>query len=518
VTTTTAINTATTAVAATTGAVTASQPLETYAAGRPDRGAARARAAELFHAHGTAVERLCRSLLRDTTEAEDALQQSFLSAYRSLLKGTEPRDPIAWLMTIARRECLLRIRRRMRDPIGNGSEEAAATLDTHAEAVQRSEVTAMWQELHALPQRQRDALLLREVQGLSYGELARELMVSEPAVESLLLRARRRLRGRLSVASLPVLVRGALERLVEVGGAAGGAKLATLPVAAKVVSAGVGAVVVAGVAFEAPRHIEHPAAAEPRVHVRHVATRHAAKRSAPAHVAVAEPVVRLTPERPSTTPRLSRPRAAATPRRSHRGRDHHGSAHRGSRQPAVPVAPARDHDSDETTVVAAPPVVTGGAGSESNSGEANPSSSGRDEAGSHDGHDSEHGGSGESGEATPTVTVATALPAPEESEEGKGGSPDGSGSGSDDAVVPDEEVAAPVTSAPDASGSKDGSGVDGSSSSGGGGDSSSGHGGSSGSGSSGSGSSGSGSSSSGSSSSGSSGGGSSSGHGGGSGD
>src|SRR5262249_59092070 len=98
--------------------------------------------------------------------------------------------------------CLLRVKRGMREPAGNGA-EAAAPLDTHAEAVQRSELSALWQEVHALPRRQRDALLLREVQGLTYDELARELAVTEPAVESLLLRARRRPRARLSAASPP---------------------------------------------------------------------------------------------------------------------------------------------------------------------------------------------------------------------------------------------------------------------------------------------------------------------------
>src|SRR5262249_59372795 len=105
--------------------------------------------------------------------------------------------------------CLLRVKRGMREPAGNGA-EAAAPLDTHTEAVQRSELSALWQEVHALPRRQRDALLLREVQGLTYDELARELAVTEPAVPALLLRAPRTPRGPLSAAALPPLLPGPL--------------------------------------------------------------------------------------------------------------------------------------------------------------------------------------------------------------------------------------------------------------------------------------------------------------------
>src|SRR5262245_45927982 len=52
----------------------------------------------LYREHGPAVARLCRSLLRDNGEAEDAAQQVFLSAHRALLNGSAPRDPLAWLL------------------------------------------------------------------------------------------------------------------------------------------------------------------------------------------------------------------------------------------------------------------------------------------------------------------------------------------------------------------------------------------------------------------------------------
>ena len=58
---------------------------------------------EAFDERGRTVQRgLCRLLLREYAEAEDAAQQTFLSAYGALLRGSEPRHPAAWLATIAR--------------------------------------------------------------------------------------------------------------------------------------------------------------------------------------------------------------------------------------------------------------------------------------------------------------------------------------------------------------------------------------------------------------------------------
>src|SRR2546426_12534521 len=87
------------------------------ARGRPDPGAAGALLGRLFEQHGRTVYGLCRLLLRDVSEAEDAAQQTFLSAYRALRSGVVPRDGGAWLSTIARNECRSRARARMREPL-----------------------------------------------------------------------------------------------------------------------------------------------------------------------------------------------------------------------------------------------------------------------------------------------------------------------------------------------------------------------------------------------------------------
>ncbi len=209
----------------------------------------------LYERHGPTVRGLCRLLLRNRQEAEDAAQQTFLSAYRSMLGGNSPRHPAAWLATIARNECVNRIQRRMREPLAApGTEEELP--DPVAVAADRADLAELWRAIAELPERQRQALLLREFSGLSYSELADALAVSEPAVESLLFPARDALRLRLqpvfgSLASAVPFV--ALRNLLDkaTGGPdpatyGGLARITGAPAMAKVVAGGAAAIVAAG--------------------------------------------------------------------------------------------------------------------------------------------------------------------------------------------------------------------------------------------------------------------------------
>ncbi|HZR95727.1 MAG TPA: sigma-70 family RNA polymerase sigma factor [Gaiellaceae bacterium] len=244
---------------------TTSAPLESQEPrGRPGVGAAAARTESLYDRHGRTVVALCRALLRDRTEAEDAAQQTFLAAHRALVNGVEPREPAAWLATIARHECWARIRARMREPLPSDVEVASASdpaADPVAEALRRADLAALGRAIAALPPQQRDALLLREFGGLSYDELAAALAVTTPAVESLLFRARTRLRSQLRAAYASLGGAPWLDALARVfaGGSA--------PVAAKVAAVGLGAAAVTGGAVVAPQVLERP-------HLRPPAPRH----------------------------------------------------------------------------------------------------------------------------------------------------------------------------------------------------------------------------------------------------
>jgi RNA polymerase sigma factor (sigma-70 family) len=221
----------------------------------------------LFDEYGAMVLAVCRARLRDRHEAEDAAQQTFLAAHRSLLCGREPRYPAAWLATIARNECGMRARRRPPAPVPPDA-VPAAPIDPEDVLAARAELEALTAAVASLPPRQREALLLHELRGLSYAETAAVLGVTPRVVDALVYRARRRVAaveriGR-AVIALPGVLREALGRdcaetagAVAAGGTAGVGltKLAATPLAAKV------AVATLGLGAAAPvvaSHVQHP--------------------------------------------------------------------------------------------------------------------------------------------------------------------------------------------------------------------------------------------------------------------
>jgi RNA polymerase sigma factor (sigma-70 family) len=254
------VTTATTA--ATEATATGSQGLFP-STGRLDAEAAGAYVGELFTEHGRMVLGLSRLLLRDPVEAEDAAQQVFLSAHHALLRGSVPRDPAAWLAAIARNECRARIHARMREPLAL-PEVPSDFPDPLAAALRAADLEAVWIALGALPRRQRRALLMREVGGLSYHELGRALGVSHSAVESLLFRARRRVRSLAlgaNAAFVPIALRDQLTQVIpgfDPSSAGLVARLAALPVAWKLAGAAVSVGVVATGASGLHPRAQHP--------------------------------------------------------------------------------------------------------------------------------------------------------------------------------------------------------------------------------------------------------------------
>ena len=239
----------------------------------PDRGltdgphtrAVGARTGAFFTDHGRMVFAVCRAILHDADEAADATQATFLSAHEALLSGTAIRDPGAWLATIARNECRARLRVRASEPLPLHDECIRSSLMTEDDVERRTTVECLRIAIASLPEKQREAVVLRDLYGLHYGEIGRALGVSRPSVEALLFRARRTLRiGLRPVAggalAVPLAVREGLAQAIPFfatgpSGAAGiagagvglAAKL-TWPVAAKV-AAGVVAAGVAGTAL-----------------------------------------------------------------------------------------------------------------------------------------------------------------------------------------------------------------------------------------------------------------------------
>jgi RNA polymerase sigma factor (sigma-70 family) len=166
----------------------------------PRRDAAEVAAAHgLYERHATRIQSYCLHQLGSREEAEDAVQTTFMNAFRALRKGVVPESEAAWLFKIAENVCLSRRRSSWR----RNRIESPADFGVIEELVagpnrQRDELIGIEDALASMPDQQRRAILLREWQGLSYREIAEELELSQSAVETLIFRARRSLAAGLN--------------------------------------------------------------------------------------------------------------------------------------------------------------------------------------------------------------------------------------------------------------------------------------------------------------------------------
>lgn len=147
---------------------------------------------QLFVRYARQIYTFCLRRLGDRLDAEDALQSTYLNAFRALERGVVPYSEAAWLFKVAENVCLTKRRavsRRRRVELPAEIDDSLASPERDADVVDFRGA------LRCLPSRQRDAIVLREWRGLGYAEIAGELGLSRSAVETLLHRARRSLRA-----------------------------------------------------------------------------------------------------------------------------------------------------------------------------------------------------------------------------------------------------------------------------------------------------------------------------------
>jgi RNA polymerase sigma factor (sigma-70 family) len=150
------------------------------------------------------------SMLRNREDAEDAVQTTFLNVYNAIRDGRVPRQEASWLFRIARNVCLNRIRTHQRKPASTlDGMDVAATHGLEEQVDQHQHVIVLRSALERLPEQQRKAIVLRELQGASYAEIADALETTQGAVESLIFRARRQLASSIRIASPTFDRRGA---------------------------------------------------------------------------------------------------------------------------------------------------------------------------------------------------------------------------------------------------------------------------------------------------------------------
>jgi len=155
--------------------------------------------AALMRLHGRALYRAARAILRDDAAAEDACQEAWLRAYRSIDSYRGEAKLSTWLMRIAINEALALRRRRQAAALQPQDEPAAATQDEPESVARRRELRELLQaRIDALPAPLRAVFVLRARQEQSVREVATLLHIPEATVRTRFFRARQRLRRSLS--------------------------------------------------------------------------------------------------------------------------------------------------------------------------------------------------------------------------------------------------------------------------------------------------------------------------------
>jgi RNA polymerase sigma-70 factor (ECF subfamily) len=150
-----------------------------------------------------AAARLARSLMRSEMDAEDAVQDAVVCALR-YFRTFDGRNARGWFLCIVRNTCYsaLNRRRRVETELFDEERHAGDTSSDHEmRLVRRDDANAVARALDTLPARSRELFMLRELQGLSYRELARRIDAPIGTVMSRLSRARRAARAAVAARS-----------------------------------------------------------------------------------------------------------------------------------------------------------------------------------------------------------------------------------------------------------------------------------------------------------------------------
>jgi RNA polymerase sigma factor (sigma-70 family) len=228
----------------------------------------------------TIVERYRRALMRYVSRllpperAEDVVQQSFVNAYEAMHRDGTALNLRPWLYRIAHNTALnaLRDRGLRHDQL----DDRIDGVERPDQALERTQgLRDVLVAVQALPDRQRDAIVLRELEGRSYEEIALALGVTDGAVRQLLNRARNSLRSAAAaITPMPLLTRLAstdsadpvsarVAEMVGVGAAGSGALMAKVCATALVTGAVVGGVAVVPEDGRDERRGGAPVGAEP---------------------------------------------------------------------------------------------------------------------------------------------------------------------------------------------------------------------------------------------------------------
>lgn len=163
----------------------------------------------LVRDNGPRLLGVARRILRDDGAAEDAVQESYVNAFRAMARFDGHAQLSTWLHRIVVNTCLMRLRRRQRKPEqsldsllprfaddGHHAEPVASWAESAERRLERKEVKQLvWEGLGQLPEAYRALIVMRDMEGLSTHEAAELLGISDNALKLRLHRARQALAG-----------------------------------------------------------------------------------------------------------------------------------------------------------------------------------------------------------------------------------------------------------------------------------------------------------------------------------
>lgn len=134
--------------------------------------------------------RIAFFILEDTADAEDAVQQTFLKLWEKREGLVDVREPKAYCIRMLKNLCMDRIRARQHLMFPDRLPEQEAPARQDDELDERERLDKVLEAVKALPDRQREVLLLRTVDGLSYEQIAQRTGLSQLSLRVMLSRAR----------------------------------------------------------------------------------------------------------------------------------------------------------------------------------------------------------------------------------------------------------------------------------------------------------------------------------------
>ena len=161
---------------------------------------------QLIDEHAAAVYHVAFGVLRDAQLAEDVVQETMIKAWKSLGDFRGESSTRTWVLRIAHNTAIDALRRRRERSVAPSDlrDDDGSTVDDPARRAEgRADVELLREALAALDEMSRTIVVLREVDGLSYQEIADTLEIPIATVKTRLLRARRALDGALRDEEVP---------------------------------------------------------------------------------------------------------------------------------------------------------------------------------------------------------------------------------------------------------------------------------------------------------------------------